>query len=133
MVKLTEKDVQFTFTTGGGPGGQNVNKVATKATLFFDVDDSSLTDAQKARIKEKSNRLNKAGQIVISSSTERSQKQNKENALRVLNEHIKEVLKKKKKRNKEKPEAVKRRIAQGNKEAKKRRKQKKERRRISYE
>lgn len=73
-------ELTFTFSHSGGPGGQNVNKVATKATLWFAVDASgSLTDQQKRLIhRNLAPRINKEGLLYITSQEHRSQSQNRD-------------------------------------------------------
>lgn len=82
-LSLPDDELTFTFSRSPGPGGQNVNKVATKATLRFDVGRSpSLTDWQRRRIREElASRLDKTGVLSISSSRERSQSGNQRDAL----------------------------------------------------
>lgn len=74
---LTE--LQLSFSRSSGAGGQNVNKVNTKATLHFDVLSSqSLTDQQKERIIERlPSRLSKDQVLYLSASEHRSQKENR--------------------------------------------------------
>lgn len=92
-VLIPESEVSFSHARSGGPGGQNVNKVNTKAILTFKVPESStLSPAQIERVLRESNRA-KNDEIVIHCSETRSQLQNKERALAILNEHLAEVLK----------------------------------------
>src|SRR5688500_7128914 len=73
-------EVIFKAVTSGGKGGQNVNKVATRVELYFDIDKSTVLSAeQKMRLKEKlSNRISEEGLLRITSSEGRTQLTNKE-------------------------------------------------------
>ena len=63
---IDERELRFSYSRSGGPGGQNVNKLETKATLVFDVDGSpSLTDEQKATIHARlATRITRSGELV---------------------------------------------------------------------
>ena len=66
------------FSRSGGPGGQNVNKVNTKVTMRIRLDElAGLSEAEAARLRETlASRITGEGEIVISSSEERSQRMN---------------------------------------------------------
>ena len=75
-----------------GAGGQNVNKVATAIHLRFDIAASSLPEHYKeALLKLNDRRITKEGVVVIKSQEHRSQEQNREEALRRLQELIQSV------------------------------------------
>ncbi|MFC5412951.1 alternative ribosome rescue aminoacyl-tRNA hydrolase ArfB [Larkinella bovis] len=73
-------ELQFQFARSGGKGGQNVNKVATKAELYFDIPNSAvLTAEQKAVLREKlANRITSEGVLVLYHQTERTQLGNRD-------------------------------------------------------
>ena len=84
MIKLSEtvavdaRDVQERFVRASGPGGQNVNKVATAVELRFDVKNSSLAPEIKARlIAQVGRRVSSDGILVIDSREHRTQGQNR--------------------------------------------------------
>ena len=96
------REIQFVYGTSSGPGGQNVNKVATKATLLFSVPcSSSLSKTQQNRISNKlSTRINKEGVLRVTSSRYRSQRANRDAAIARFAELMLEALKERKKRKK---------------------------------
>lgn len=79
QLAIPEQELSFTFARSGGPGGQNVNKVNTKAVLRFDVVGSqSLGEEDKRLILERlASRLTKEGELVLASDATRSQEDNK--------------------------------------------------------
>jgi ribosome-associated protein len=96
-----------------GPGGQNVNKVATKVELAFPVNDSALlSDEEKQIISTKLDaKINEEGYLKISDSSSRSQSTNRESVLEKFYDTIEKALIKPKKRKATKvPKAVKERI-----------------------
>ncbi|KAF5734874.1 peptidyl-tRNA hydrolase ICT1 mitochondrial isoform X1 [Tripterygium wilfordii] len=75
--KITIDHVTVSFARSGGPGGQNVNKVNTKVDMRFNVRDAYwLSDRIKEKIMQtEKNRINKDGELVISSTKTRTQNQ----------------------------------------------------------
>ena len=104
-VVVSESELVFRATRSGGPGGQNVNKVATRIELIWDVAGSpSLDEAIRARLlKALATRLDGEGRLRIVASEERSQSRNRELALERLAQVITEALKPRKKRRPTKP------------------------------
>ncbi|KAI4364867.1 hypothetical protein MLD38_020902 [Melastoma candidum] len=88
--RITLDHVTVSFARSGGPGGQNVNKVNTKVDMRFNVKNAYwLSDRIRERIMQmEKNRINKDGEIVISSTKTRTQKGNIDDALGKLQEII---------------------------------------------
>ncbi|CDG83900.1 alternative ribosome rescue aminoacyl-tRNA hydrolase ArfB [Janthinobacterium agaricidamnosum] len=86
---LNPAEVEFSAIRAQGPGGQNVNKVSSAIHLRFDIAHSSLPEAYKERLLAlRDQRITKDGVIVLKAQQSRSQEQNKEEALRRLQEMI---------------------------------------------
>lgn len=87
-------ELEFRFSASSGPGGQHVNKAETKITLFFDVAHSpSLSESQRARLLEKlASRLDNNGVLQVSAQTQRSQHQNRAEALARLQKLLADAL-----------------------------------------
>ncbi len=91
-IPLTEIDLRF--ARGGGPGGQNVNKVETKVEALFDVLGSPrLTAAQRALALERlGSRIDNEGILHVVASESRSQWKNRQEVLRRLAELLRDAI-----------------------------------------
>ena len=81
---LDTSEITFTFVRSPGPGGQNVNKLATAALLRFNVRTSaSLPETTRQRLlRVLSSRLTLDGDLIIKASSYRTQERNRQDALR---------------------------------------------------
>jgi ribosome-associated protein len=101
---LGERELQFDFIRAAGPGGQNVNKVATAVQLRFNIRESKLSDEVKTRlIRGAGRRVTSEGVLVIEAKRFRTQEQNKEDAIARLIGLVRKALVKEKPRRKTKP------------------------------
>lgn len=101
---IDERELQIDFIRASGPGGQNVNKVATAVQLRFDVRGSSLPEAVKDRlIQQAGRRMTGEGILLIEAKRFRTQEQNREDAVQRLTELVRKSLVKPKARKKTKP------------------------------
>jgi ribosome-associated protein len=85
-VKIPLEEFQFTFSRSSGPGGQNVNKVNTKAQLRWCVVSSpSLSEPVRARLLQgQRRRLTADGDLLITSQRFRDAPRNREDCLEKL-------------------------------------------------
>ena len=106
-LQIDERQVQIDFVRASGPGGQNVNKVATAAQLRFDVRGSSLPADVRARlIRLAGNRMTTEGVLLIEAKRFRTQDQNREDALERFVELVRKALIPPKPRKRTKPTAA---------------------------
>jgi ribosome-associated protein len=104
-VSIPDDELRLTFSRSSGPGGQNVNKVASKATLHWAVSTSPNLpeDVRQRFLGAYSSRITKTGEIVIHSEEFRDQPKNIQACRDKLREMIVAVLKAPKKRRATRP------------------------------
>ena len=115
------RELEFRFSRSGGPGGQNVNKVNSKVTLFFNVSLSpSLTGAQQSLLSSRlASRISQQGVLQLAASEHRTQKANRDAVLIRFANLLRQALVVQKPRKKTKPSrgSKERRIASKKKRA----------------
>ncbi len=110
-IVIDEKEIKEEFIRASGPGGQNVNKVASAVQLRFDVANSpSLPEDVKERLTRLAGRkVTDQGILIIDARRFRTQEQNRQDARNRLEQLIQRALQKPRIRRKTKPTAESRR------------------------
>ena len=82
-IAIAEREIEESFVRAAGPGGQNVNKLATAVQLRFDVRHSpSLPEGVRARLERLAGRrLTQEGVLIITARRHRTQERNRQDAL----------------------------------------------------
>jgi ribosome-associated protein len=103
-ITIREQELDERFVRASGPGGQNVNKVASAVELRFDVGASSLDEGVKARlIALAGNRMTSGGVLLIDSREHRTQAQNRAAARERLAELVRRAAARPKSRKRTRP------------------------------
>jgi len=102
---IPERDFNEEFVMSSGPGGQNVNKVATAVQLRLDIDRAtSLPQGVKQRLKKLAhNQITNENVLIIEASEHRSQERNRNAAREKLANLVRQALQPPKKRKKTQP------------------------------
>jgi ribosome-associated protein len=88
-IAIDESEIQMDFIRASGPGGQNVNKVATAVQLRFNVHSPSLPVEVRERLKTLAHKhINDQGELVIAARRFRTQAANRQDAVERLSELI---------------------------------------------
>lgn len=104
-ISFNESELDFDFIRSSGPGGQNVNKVATGVQLRFNVrDTTAFSDEVRARLTGLAGRrMTRDGVLVITARRHRTQERNRQDAIARLVELISEASKRPRKRRPTRP------------------------------
>ncbi len=110
-LSISQGDLSFVFSRSSGPGGQNVNKVSTRVTLLFDVENCpALGEAQKHLLCTRlSGRIDRDGLLRVTCQEYRTQSANRRGALQRFVELLAGALETRPTRKKTKPSQAARR------------------------
>src|SRR5207253_4054070 len=106
-IQIPDDEFEWSFVRSGGPGGQNVNKVASKAVLRWNVVVTTALppDVKSRFLSQQRNRLTGGGELVLSSQRYRDQERNRQDCLEKLLAMLRQALTVPKKRRATRPTA----------------------------
>ena len=109
-IRIPLAEITFTFVRSSGPGGQNVNKVNTKAVMRWAFGRSSLPESVRERFRQTfRSRITREGDLVLSSQRYRDQARNREDCIEKLRSLLLSVAHEPKQRRATRPSASSRR------------------------
>jgi ribosome-associated protein len=93
-LSIPEEEVEWSFVRSGGPGGQNVNKVASRAVLRWRLGASTVLpeEARRRLLGQQRRRITTEGDLLIQSQRYRDQARNREDCLDKLRDMILQAL-----------------------------------------
>lgn len=93
QIRIPDSEFQWSFVRAGGPGGQNVNKVASRAVLRWDMNGSpSLPAEVKARLRtQQRRRITSEGELLLNSQRFRDQERNRQDCLDKLRDLVRQA------------------------------------------
>ncbi|MDQ3662339.1 MAG: aminoacyl-tRNA hydrolase [Actinomycetota bacterium] len=91
---IPQDEIELSFSTSSGPGGQHANRSATRVDLMWSVEGSrALGPRQKERVRARlRHRIDSAGNLRLSSDTHRSQLRNRQEVVRRLHDLVAEAI-----------------------------------------
>ena len=91
-ISLDDSELHIDFVQASGPGGQNVNKVATQVQLRFNINSPSLPDEVRLRLMRiAKNKITENGDLLIQAKRFRAQEQNRQDAINRLVELVRKA------------------------------------------